>query len=172
MDDKNLTDEQKAHYVEWKRKCAESKKKNLAEFRADHQDGRKPGYKLITRGPRKGKWVPKSYKALRAEKKDAAWAKYQDSKSKRLAREAEEEKLRPSVPQAATPEKRKHKHFDPEILLALFVVTALCLLSFFIAKLFAAFGILTLAVFIDAIFYSLKRRSSPRRRYLPFLWWF
>lgn len=170
MDENNLTDDQKAHYEEWKRKCAESKGKNLADFRVDHQQGWKSGYKLITRGPRRGQWVPKNYKELRAEKKAEAWARYEDSKRRRLAREEEEAKLRPGISRVAQP--KKQKHFDPEILLALFVVTTLSLLSFFIAKLFAAFGILTLAVFIDAIFYFLKRSPSPRRRYLPFLWWF
>jgi hypothetical protein len=61
--------------------------------------------------------------------------------------------------------------FSWELIIYFVSIVLLTLLSFFIAKAFASFGVLALAILIDFILYSLKKRPKYRGKYLPFLWW-
>jgi len=76
----DMTDEEKAYYEDWKRKCAATKARKLNEFDEKNRQKLKPSQKFITRGPRKGQLVPKTYQELKAERRAASIQNYLDSK--------------------------------------------------------------------------------------------
>jgi hypothetical protein len=164
-----MNDEEKSHYEEWKRKCAETKKRKSCE-RAETQSKimkEKPGYRLITRGPNKGqlKWM--GYKRQRIDRSSVAWAK---SRKKEETRKLPE--TTPVVPPPSQREEPKSKEYvSPEVIWGFIFIYSVSIIPFFIAKMFAYLGIMGLALFIDAVCYLMKAKKTRYSRYLPFFWW-
>ena len=166
-----MNDDEKAHYEEWKRKCAATRERKDRE-RVEAQKKliqEKPGYRLVTRGPNKGqlKWM--GYKQQRIDKSSIAW---DNQRSEEEAHERVQSSPRP-IPLLQKPEEQQKKvRAYSEIILAFIFIFSVSIISFLMAKLFAYFGIMSLAVLIDAVCYLVKTRRARRSRYLPFLWWF
>jgi hypothetical protein len=164
-----MNEDDKAHYEERKKKCGETKgltKRELAEAQAKIIE-EKPGYRLITRGPNKGKLRWAGYKQQRIDRSSIAQAK------RRRAEDARKLLDPPSVtmplPKSGGP---KTRELSPEITWAYVFVFSVSIVSFLIAKLFAYFGVVGLAVLIDALCYLVRAKKTRQSRYLPFLWWF
>ncbi len=164
-----MTEDEKAHYEEWKKKCAETRKRKsreLAEVQAETME-ENPGYRLITRGPNKGKLNWLGYQQQRMDRSSIAWAK---------RRKADEERRKLEPPELQKPivlePPKPSPKFSPEVFLAFAVIMTLWLISFFIMKALASFGILGVCALIDAVCYAAKGKRRRHSRYLPFLWWF
>lgn len=160
MNEKDMTEEQKAHYEEWKKKCAATRARNLTELHSEHQHEWKPGFKLITRGPRKGQFKWMGYKQQSADRSAIVFAQ------SRKAIDA----LKPTEPLADKSPREKPK-FSWEFVIAIIFIYSVSIISFFISKAFASFGVLGLAVFVDFAVYSIKKKRRYGSKYLPFLWW-
>jgi hypothetical protein len=159
-----MNDEQKAHFDEWQRKCAETKARTSREL-AEAQSKiskEKPGYRLITRGPNKGqlKWV--GYRQRGRDTSSVVLA--------RISEEREARKLHEPLPILEQP--KRGEKVSPEIIWAFVFIFSVSIISFLIAKLFAYLGFMGLAVLIDAVCYHIFAQKSRYSRYLPFLWWF
>jgi hypothetical protein len=164
-----MNDDEKAHYEEWKRKCAETRKRKRHEL-AETQSkiaAEKPGYRLITRGPNKGKLKWMGYQQQRKDRGSIAWGKRKKEEETRKL--LEPTPAVPSVPKPEEPEKKEY--VSPEVIWAFVFIFSVSIVSFLIAKMFAYFGIMGLAVFIDAICYLVMAKKTRHSRYLPFLWW-
>ncbi len=168
-----MTDEEKAPYEEWQKKCAATrarKKQELAQERVALLKD-KPGYRIPTRGSKKGQLVWLGY---RQQQTDINMARNAEKHQEAIARRAVEAANAPPV-STVTPvtEPAKRNEIKPyEVIFAYLFACAVTLAYFFIAKAIAQFGFLGLAIFIDFILYSLKAKKAYRSRYAPFLWWF
>jgi hypothetical protein len=161
-------------YQEWKRKYdagVERKRKEDAEWKKREE---KPGYKLLTRGPRKGQLVRKNYHELKAERHAATVARAFERQ--KISNEAYDRRVAENYPKYdpttdPIPQAKRTKSFSPEILLAFLVVCALSCASFFVAKALAMFGILGIAISVDIIAYWILGPKGRRTKYLPLIWW-
>jgi hypothetical protein len=169
-----MTDEEKAHYEEWKKKCAETraiKKQELAQAQAQLLR-EKPGYRIPTRGDKKGQLVWMGY---RQQQTDINMVRNAEKHREAVARRAIEAANAPPA-SIATPtaiESSKRNEIKPyEVILAYLFACAVTLTYVFIAKAIAQFGFLGLAILIDFALYSIKAKKTYRSRYAPFLWWF
>lgn len=169
-----MTDEERAHYEEWQKKCAATrarKKQELAQARAKLLR-EKPGYRIPTRGSKKGQLVWIGYKQ---QQTDINMVRNAEKRQEAVARKAIEAANAPPI-STVTPapiEPTKRNEIKPyEVILAYLFVCSVTLTYVFIAKAIAQFGFLGLAIFIDFVLYSIKARKTYRSRYAPFLWWF
>ena len=92
-----MTDEEKAYYEEWKRKCAETratKRQELAQERAKLLR-EKPGYRIPTRGSKKGQLVWMGY---RQQQIDINMARIAEKHKEAAARRATEAANAPPTP--------------------------------------------------------------------------
>lgn len=161
-----MNEEEKAHYDEWKRRCAETRehtRRELAEAQSKIAK-EKPGYRLITRGPNKGqlKWM-----GYRQQRMDRSSVRRKQIVEARKALEPT-----PVSPPPIPEQPKRREQFSPEIIWAFIFIFSVSIISFLIAKLFAYLGFMGLAVFIDVICYLILAKKSRYSRYLPFLWWF
>ena len=181
-----MTDEEKAHFEDWKKKCANSRKRKKqeiieakvkAEARAltEVLDAG-AGYRRIKSGPNKGKVVWRGSEQQRLD--DIVLAK-ENRRLAMIAREERESKRKADsaalairMGSAAKPEMPRKHNDTIEVLLAYGLVCAITITYMLIAKAIAQCGFLVLAIFIDFILYSIKARRPYRSRYVPFLWWF
>ncbi len=178
-----MTEDEEAYYDEWKRKCEATrirKKREIVEAAAkaearalvDALDA-SPGYRRIKSGPNKGTVIWKGSHQQRLDEiviaKENRRRAETERRARRLAeREASEAVLRSIKEKEATREKEL---VSTEIIWAYIFVFSVSIISFLIAKMFASFGIMGLAIFIDFICYMLLAKRYRHSRYLPFLWW-
>lgn len=173
----------KANYEKWKKKCADTrarKKREAAETTAkakakafaDALDAG-PGYRRIKSGPNKGTVVWKGSHQQRLDEiaiaNENRRKKEEERRAQRLIDIEKTDALLQSFKEKEA--SRKKKTVSPEIIWAFIFIYSVSLISFLIAKMFASFGIMGLAVFIDAVCYMLYAKKSRYSRYLPFLWW-
>jgi hypothetical protein len=169
-----MTDEEKAHYEEWKKKCAETrarKKQELAEARAKLLRD-KPGYRIAKGGDKKGQLIWMGY---RQQQTDINMARNAQKHEEAIARRAIEAANAPSISIiTSTPiAPAKRSEIKPyEVIVAYLFACAVTLTYMFIAKAIALVGFLGLAILADFVLYSIKARKAYRSRYAPFLWWF
>jgi hypothetical protein len=181
-----MTDEERAHFEEWKKKCAQSKARKRQEIIEANVKGEAKalaevldagsGYRKIKSGPNKGKVVWRGSEQQRLddivlgkENRRLASIAREERESKRKADSAALAIRLESVGKPETPRKRNDAL---EIILAYVFVCAITITYMLIAKAIALFGVLGLAIFVDFILYSIKARKPYRSRYVPFLWWF
>jgi hypothetical protein len=169
-----MRDETNPVYQEWKRKRdagVERKRKEDAEWKKREE---KPGFKLITRGPRKGQLVRKNYHELKAERRAASMARAFDKQ--KTSNDAYDRRVAENYPEYKPttdpiPQAKRTRKFSPEILLAFLVVFALSFASFLAAKALATLGILGIVIFVDIIAYWMFGPKGRRSKYLPLIWW-
>lgn len=167
-----MTDEEKAHYEEWQKKCAATrarKKQELAQERAKLLK-EKPAYRIP--GSKKGQLVWIGYRQQQTDINMVRNAeKHKEAAERRAIEAANAPPISTVTPAPMEPTKRNE--IKPyEVILAYLFVCAVTLTYVFIAKAIAQFGFLGLAIFIDFVLYSIKAKKTYRSRYAPFLWWF
>jgi len=178
-----MNEVEKAHYEEWKKKCAETrarKKREAVEATvkaeaktlADALESG-PGYRRIKSGPNKGTVVWKGSHQQRLDEIAIAKENRRKAEAERQARRLiEREQTQALLQSIKVKEASKKKEIvSPEIVWAYVFIFSVSIISLLIAKMFASFGIMGLAILIDFICYLLFAKKSRYSRYLPFLWW-
>jgi hypothetical protein len=179
-----MNDDEKAYYEDWKRKSAATKarKKREAVEAAMKADAKaladaldvSPGYRRIKSGRNKGLVVWRGSEQQRLDEiaiaKDRSRKKEEARRAQRIIDREKTESLLQAFKEEK--EKKKKERVSPEIIWAYIFIFSASIISFLIAKMFASFGIMGLAVFVDFICYMLFAKTSRYSRYLPFLWWF
>jgi hypothetical protein len=178
-----MNDDEKAHYEEWKRKCAEtraSKKREAleaivkaeAKALADALEAG-PGYRRIKSGPHRGTVVWKGSRQQRLDEIAIAKENRRKAEAERQARRLVDREQTQALLQSIKEKEasKKKQIVSPEIVWAFVFIFSVSIISFLIAKKFASFGIMGLAILIDFICYLLFAKKSRYSRYLPFLWW-
>ena len=168
-----MTEEEKAHFEEWKKKCAETKsrkKQELAQTQAKLLR-EKPGYRIAKHGDQKGQLVWMGYKQQQTDINMARNAQKHEEAIARRAFEAAKAPPTPIVPQAPIAPSKRNEIKPYEVILAYVFICSITIAYVMIAKAIAHFGFLGLAILIDFILYSIKAKRMRHSRYLPFLWW-
>jgi hypothetical protein len=178
-----MDDLEKANYDEWKKKCADTRARKKREALAATARGEAkaladaldvgPGYRRIKSGPNKGAVVWKGSSQQRLDEaaiaKENRRKKEEERRAQRLLDREETGALLQSIEERKASKRREI--VSPEIVWAFIFIYSVSIISFLIAKMFASFGIMGLAIFIDAVCYMLYAKRSRYSRYLPFLWW-
>ena len=179
-----MNDDEKAYYEDWKRKSAATKARKKREvveatIKADAKAladalNVSPGYRRIKSGRNKGRVVWRGSEQQRLDEIAIAKDRNREKEEARRAQKIIDREKTESLLQTFKEEKEEKKKeiVSPEILWAYIFLFSASIVSFLIAKLFASFGIMGLAVFIDFICYMFFAKKSRYSRYLPFLWWF
>jgi hypothetical protein len=169
-----MTDEEKAYFEDWKKKCAETRARNKQE-RA-HAQARllkdKPGFRIAKRGSKKGQLVWIGYKQQQTDINMARNAQKREEAIARRAIESANASPNPIASSASLAPTRRNEIKPYEVILAYLFVCAATLTYVFIAKAIEHLGFLGLAVFVDFVLYSIKAKKTYHSRYAPFLWWF
>lgn len=168
-----MNEQESAYHEEWKRKCAATrarKKQERAQERAKLLR-ENPGYRIPTRGSKKGQLVWMGY---RQQQIDMNMVRNAEKIREAAAKRAIETAKHPATPVAeqtpATPAKGPHEAL--EVILAFLFVCAVTLAYVYIAKGIARLGFLGPAILLDFFLYSILARKPYRSRYAPFVWWF
>jgi len=168
-----MTEDEKAYYEEWKRKCAATrarKKRERVQERAELLKD-KPGYRIPTRGSKKGQLVWMGY---RQQQIDMNVARNAEKIREAAAKRSLEASQHPPTPvaQQTSPSPAKSRHAALEVILAFLFVCAVTLAYVYLAKGIARLGFLVPAIFLDFFFYSMLAKRPYRSRYAPFVWWY
>jgi hypothetical protein len=179
-----MNDDEKAYLEEWKKKCAATRARKLHEASESMKKAREkaladalavgPGYRRIKSGPHKGTVVWKGSEQQRLDDIAIARENYRKEAERRTAQMLID-RQEADAPRHAVEENDKSPQKETislEFLLPVVFIFSVSIVSFLIAKMFAAFGMMGLAIFIDFICYQIKAKRSRYSKYLPFLWWF
>ena len=164
-------DKNSPYYEKWKQGI-ERKRREDAEWKRREE---KPGYKLITRGPRKGMLVPKNWNELKQETRERSREQFRLHQQERKNQNNSDEIDNSVSKQKPATQSRSG---DYSIFGAFILVVALSLMSYGAAVLLgeglrmvhAAYCFFPV-IFIDFIAWRTLRRRHRYSKYLPLIWW-
>lgn len=168
-----MTEDEKAYYEEWKRKCAATRARKKQERAQENAKllKDKTGYRIPTRGSKKGQLVWMGYRQQQIDMNMARNAEKNREAAAKRALEAAQRSPTPITQQTpSSPATRPSEAL--EVILAFLFVCAVTLGYVFIARGIARLGFLGPAILLDFFFYSILAKKSYRSRYAPFVWWF